>query len=99
MPWVMKSSLPRCARPSGSLRLAVSLRSAPLLDLGESERVLTSGLRSGGLALEDVDDEGGLALGCSALWAVGIGLDVDSGRCGGGFGLTHDRDFHVEGER
>ena len=79
--------------------VVASLRSAPLLDLGESERVLTSGLRSGGLALEDVDDEGGLALGCSALWAVGIGLDVDSGRCGGGFGLTHGRDFHVEGER
>jgi hypothetical protein len=31
--------------------------------------------RSGGLALEDVDDEVGLALGCSALLAVGIGLE------------------------
>ncbi len=77
MPWVMKSSLPRCARPSGSLRLAVSLRSAPLLDLGESERVLTCSLRGGGLDLEGVDDEGCLALGGPALWAFGIGFDLD----------------------
>lgn len=71
----------------------------PLLDLGESERVLTSGLRSGGLALKHVDDEGCFTLGRPALGAVGIGLDVDGGRCGGGFGLTHGRDLHVEGER
>lgn len=71
----------------------------PQLDLGESERVLTSGLRSGGLALEDVDDESGFALGGPALGAVGISLDFNGGRCGGGFGLTHGRDLHVEGER
>lgn len=51
----------------------------PLLDLGESERVLSSGLRGGGLALEDVDDEGGLALRGPALRAVGIGFDLDGG--------------------
>ena len=71
----------------------------PLLDLGEGERMMTSSLRGGGLALEDVDDEGGLALGGPALRTVSIGLDVDGRRCGGGFGLTHGRDFHVEGER
>jgi len=47
----------------------------PLLDLGEGERMLTSSLSGGGLALEDVDDEGGLALGCPTLRTVGIGLD------------------------
>lgn len=48
----------------------------PLLDLGEGERMLTSSLSGGGLALEDVDDEGGLALGCPTLRTVGIGLDL-----------------------
>ena len=95
----MKSSLPRCARPSGSLRLAISLRSVPLLDFCESERVLSSGLRGGGLALEDVDDEGCFALGCPTLRTVGIGLDFKRGRCDGGFGLTHGWDLQVEGER
>ena len=71
----------------------------PMLDLGESERVLTSSLRGGGLALEDVDDEGGFAFGGPALRTVGIGLDFKGGRCDGGFGLTHGRDLHVEGER
>jgi hypothetical protein len=71
----------------------------PLLDLGESERVLTSSLRGGGLALEDVDDEGCFAFGGPTLRTVGIGLDFKGGRCDGGFGLTHGRDLHVEGER
>lgn len=69
-----------------------------LLDLGEGERVLTSGLRGGGLALEDVDDEGGLALGGPALRTVGIGLGLEGGRLGGGFGFTHGRDLQAEGE-
>jgi hypothetical protein len=45
--------------------------------LGESQRVLTCSLSGGGLALEDVDDEGGLALGCPTLGAVSIGFDLD----------------------
>ena len=51
----------------------------PLHDLGESQRVLTCSLSGGGLAFEDVDDEGGLALGSPALRAVGIGFDLDGG--------------------
>ena len=49
----------------------------PLLDLGESQCVLSSGFCGGGLALEDVDNEGGLALGSPALRTLGIGLDLD----------------------
>jgi len=45
-------------------------------------------LGGGALALEDVDDECGFALCGPALWTVGIGLDLDGGRCGGGFGLA-----------
>lgn len=28
-----------------------------------------------------------------------VGINVDGGRCGGSFGLTHGRDLHVEAER
>lgn len=59
----------------------------PLLDLGESQRVLTCSLSGGGLALEDVDGEGGLALCGPALRTVSIGLDLKCRRIGGGFGL------------
>lgn len=45
-------------------------------------------LGGGALALEDVDDEGGFELCGPLLWTVGIGLDLDRGRCGGGFGLA-----------
>lgn len=39
----------------------------PLLDLGRSQRVLAGSLRCGGLALEDMDDEGGLRLAVQRL--------------------------------
>lgn len=60
------------AQSLGALRDEVVL---PLLDLGEGERMLTSGLRGSGLALEDVDDESCFALGGPALRTVSIGLD------------------------
>ena len=84
------------AQSLGALRDEVVL---PLLDLGEGESMLTSSLRGGGLALEDVDNEGGLALGGPALRTVGIGLDFQGRRCDDRFGFTHGRDLQVEGER
>jgi hypothetical protein len=70
---------------------------APLLDLGESQCVLSSGLRGGGLALADVDDEGCLALGDPALWAVGIGFDLSGRWCGACFRLAYGVELQVEG--
>ena len=49
--------------------------------------------------MEDVDDEGGFALGGPTLRTVGIGLDFKGGRCDGCFGLTYGRDLQVEGKR
>ena len=46
-----------------------------LLDLCEGERVLACGLSRRGLALEDVDDQGGLVLGRPALRAFSIGIE------------------------
>lgn len=84
--------------PFGQRAVAVSRRSAPRPDLGESERVLTRRLRSGDLTLEDVDEESGFALGGPALRAVGIDYDLHRGRGDGGLMLTHARDLQVEGE-
>lgn len=42
----------------------------PLLDLSQGERVLTSRLGRSGLALEDLDDECGLAFGSPALRTI-----------------------------
>ena len=81
------------AQSLGALGDEVTL---PLFDLGESQCVLSSCLGGGGLALEDVDDEGGLALGGPALRAVGVGIHISGERCVGCFGLTHGEGLRFE---
>ena len=51
----------------------------PLLNLGKGQRVLASSLCGGGLALEEFDDQCGLALGGPALGTVRFDI-LDVGR-------------------